>query len=275
IIFLRTWAISRKSRTVLIILSILFVLCLPFLVLGNVWQRNPYVENGSCIAKQAPGTFNTAPMYYGAMSGFDLVACGLATYHLLDFAASSTTFTRKILRHGLVYAFGTTFANIIVLMAVCHVKYIEKLGAFLSVAMTMIMAQHLVLATQNFNDNASTINIPSTHDPTLARAHPKALTIDSGKHYPSSFVRTPRGHDRSGYGGDTFELGVRVQTETHMDMDELPVGSRAVELRRAESLSSTTGASGKGLPVQYDPERGYDKYEEDSRQHSFDAKPPQ
>lgn len=62
-------------------------------------------------------------------------------------------------------------ANIVVLMAVCHVKYIEKLGAFLSVAvstatdlisvgnkiadafchvqMTMIMAQHLVLSTQS------------------------------------------------------------------------------------------------------------------------------
>ncbi|KAG9126618.1 hypothetical protein FRC07_002768 [Ceratobasidium sp. 392] len=279
IIFLRTWAISRKSRTVLIILSVLFVMCLPFLVLGNVWMRNPYVKNGSCIAKQAPGTFNSAPMYYGAMSGFDLVACGLATYYLLDFTASSmSAFTRKILRHGMthikIYAFGTTFANIVVLMAVCHVKYIEKLGAFLSVAMTMIMAQHLVLDTQNFNDNSSTINVPSSHDPTLARQHPKSLGVESGKHHPTSLVHTPRGHGRNGFGGDTFELGVRVQTETHMDMDDLPAGTRAVDLQRAESFSSM-GASGKGVPVQYDPERGYDKYEENNRQFGYDAKPPQ
>ncbi|KAG9104869.1 hypothetical protein FRC06_006694 [Ceratobasidium sp. 370] len=188
-------------------------------------------------------------MYYGAMSGFDMVACALATYYLLDFTASSmSTFARKVLRHGMIYAFGTTLSNVIVLMAVCHVKYIEKLGAFLSVAVTMIMSQHLVLSTQS---------------------------IESGKHRPTSLVRSPRGHGRGGYGTDTFELGVRVQTETHMETDGHLVSARAVELQRAESLSSTTGASAKGFPGQYDLERGDDKYEEDARQYALDAKPPQ
>ncbi|QRV91421.1 hypothetical protein RhiJN_19439 [Ceratobasidium sp. AG-Ba] len=279
IIFLRTWAISRKSRTVLIILSVLFVVCLPFLVLGNVYARGPYVTKGSCIAKQAPGTFNSAPMYYGAMSGFDMVACGIATYYLLDFTASSASrFTRKVLRHGMIYAFGTTFANIIVLMAVCHVKYIEKLGAFLSVAMTMIMAQHLVLSTQNFNGTSSTNNVSSSRDPTLANRpqYPKSLGAESAKYRPTSLIRSPRGYGRGGYASDTFELGVRVQTETHMETDDLPhSGARTVELQRAESISSTTGNSGKGVPVQYDPERGYAYDEEDTRQYIVDAKPHQ
>ncbi|KAG9095458.1 hypothetical protein FS749_010418 [Ceratobasidium sp. UAMH 11750] len=277
IIFLRTWAISRKSRTVLIILGILFVVCLPFLIVGNVYARAPFVKDGSCIAKQAPGTFNSAPMYYGAMSAFDLVACALATYHLLDFTASSmSTFARKVLRHGMIYAFGTTFANLIVLMSVSHVKYIEKLGAFLSVAVTMIMSQHLVLSTQDFNDTSST-NISNNYDPTLAGRprDPRSLGVESGKHRSTSLVHSPRGHGRGGYGTDMFELGVRVQTETHMEADDVPVTARAVELQRAGSFSSTTGASAKGIPVQYDLERGDDKYEEDTRRYSPDAKPRQ
>lgn len=34
-------------------------------------------------------------------------------------------------------------ANIVVLMAVCHVKYIEKLGAFLSVAVSSIISDEM------------------------------------------------------------------------------------------------------------------------------------
>ncbi|KAG9080282.1 hypothetical protein FS749_008066 [Ceratobasidium sp. UAMH 11750] len=151
LIFMRTWAISRKSRLVLIVLSALCLVSLPMLIVGNVYKRAPFVKNGSCIAKQINGTFNSAPLYYGAMSGFDLVACGIATYYLIDRSAGSvmSRFTKKVLQHGMMYAFGTTLVNIIVLLGVSHVKYVEKLGAFLSVAVTMIMAQHLVLATQS------------------------------------------------------------------------------------------------------------------------------
>ncbi|CAE6455456.1 unnamed protein product [Rhizoctonia solani] len=282
IIFLRTWAISRKSRPVLITLGVLFVACLPFLVLGNVYARNPYVQNGSCIAKQAKNTFNTAPMYYGAMSGFDLVACAIATYYLLDLntKTSMSGFSRKVLKHGLIYAFGTTFANIIVLMAVCHVKYIEKLGAFLSVAITMIMAQHLVLSTQNFNDSTSAHYSSGQNLPSSGARPPfhggKAFLSDSGKTRPSSsvVVRGPGGGGRTGHmGTDTFELGVRIQTETHMDNGE-DIGARTVDLQKVDSRSSTTGASGKGVPVQYDPERGYGNYDEDdTRKYDHDVKP--
>lgn len=77
-------------------------------------------------------------------------------------------------------------------------------------------------------------------------------------------MRGPRARGRGGLGSDTFELGVRVQTETHMDHDD--AGARTVELHRVESLSST-GASGKGIPAQYDAERGYDRYDEDDTRH--------
>ncbi|KAJ1311237.1 hypothetical protein OPQ81_009737 [Rhizoctonia solani] len=280
IIFLRTWAISRKSRGVLITLGALFVACLPFLILGNVYARNPYVQNGSCIAKQARGTFNSAPMYYGAMSGFDLVACGIATYYLMDLNTQSSMsgFTRKVLKHGLIYAFGTTFANIIVLMAVSHVKYIEKLGAFLSVAITMIMAQHLVLSTQSFNDSTSG-HYSSAREPPSSGGRPpfqaKGYLSESGKTRPASsiVVRGPGGRNGHAMATDTFELGVRIQTETHMDSG-VDIGARTVDLQKVESRSSTTGASGKGVPVQYDPERGYDHYDEDdTRQYDRDAKP--
>ncbi|KAF8686307.1 hypothetical protein RHS04_00246 [Rhizoctonia solani] len=233
LIFLRTWAISRKSRVVLIILSALCIITLPMMVIGNVYKREPHVKNGSCIAKQNAGTFNSAPMYYGAMAGFDIIACGIATYYLIDLNANAvmSKFTKKVMQHGMVSAnwsstsplfipirpslrrlalgsismtctvrdtdresntarlfptdqlvsqaliapsthilipfpFLSIFdyallhvpkpsskappvCNIIVLLGTSHVKYVEKLGAFLSVAVTMIMAQRLVLATQS------------------------------------------------------------------------------------------------------------------------------
>ncbi|CAE6395923.1 unnamed protein product [Rhizoctonia solani] len=272
IILLRTWAISRKSRGVLIVLGVLFVLCLPFLILGNVYRRDPYVEpgTGSCIAKQL-GNLNTAPMYYGAMSAFDIVACAIATYYLLDLDAKTMSgFTRKVLKHGLIYTFGTTLSNIIVLMAVCHVKYIEKLGAFLSVAITMIMAQHLVLATQNFNDSTSANYSSAREPPSLGRpvfAAKGFQSSESSKTRPTSsvIVRGPGGRAIPAKTTDTFELGVRIQTETHMDNGD-DNGARTVDLQRAESRSST-GASGK---VQYDPERGYGPYDEDET-HRYDS----
>ncbi|KAF8714444.1 hypothetical protein RHS03_00251, partial [Rhizoctonia solani] len=188
LIFLRTWAISRKSRLVLIILSALCIITLPMMVIGNVYKRErmfilpdslrlvidlkPYsacqkrvvciiqfvsrprlnrFRDNRCIAKQNAGTFNSAPMYYGAMAGFDIIACGIATYYLIDLNANAamSKFTKKVMQHGMFYAFGTTLCNIIVLLGTSHVKYVEKLGAFLSVAVTMIMAQRLVLATQS------------------------------------------------------------------------------------------------------------------------------
>ncbi|KAF8707610.1 hypothetical protein RHS03_04030, partial [Rhizoctonia solani] len=278
IILLRTWAISRKSRGVLIILGVLFVLGLPFLILGNVYRRDAYVEpgTGSCIAKQL-GSLNTAPMYYGAMSAFDVVACAIATYYLLDLDAKSMSgFTRKVLKHGLIYTFGTTFSNIIVLMAVCHVKYStggeKKLTSNVQ-QITMIMAQHLVLSTQNFNDSTSANYSSAREPPSLGRPVFPAKgfqSSESGKTRPTSSITVHGSGIRNLRGNptDTFELGVRIQTETHMDT-EGDGGVRTVDLQRVESHSST-GASGK---VKYDPERGYEPYDEDeTRRYDSDAK---
>lgn len=63
-----------------------------------------------------------------------------------------------------------------------------------------------------------------------------------------------------GFGSDTFELGVRVQTETHMDRGD--VGTRTVELSKIESNSSAE-LSGKGVTP--DPERGYGHYNPDAK----------
>ncbi|QRV78612.1 alpha/beta hydrolase family protein [Ceratobasidium sp. AG-Ba] len=173
LIFMRTWAISRKSRFVLVVLSALCVISLPLLIIGNVYKRSPFVKNGSCIAKQPVGVeFNSAPLYYGAMAGFDLIACGIATYYLIDRSAGAvmSKFTKKVLQHGMMYALGTTLVNVIVLLGVSHVKYVEKLGAFLSVAVTMIMAQHLVLATQSIRVPPPALEhiVITDHLPTLS-----------------------------------------------------------------------------------------------------------
>ncbi|KAL5634084.1 hypothetical protein ACGC1H_006050 [Rhizoctonia solani] len=224
LIFMRTWAISRKSRFVLIVLSILCIITLPMMVIGNVYKRDPYLKDGSCIAKQAPGAFNSAPMYYGAMTGFDVIACGIATYYLIDRNSSSamSKFTKKVMQHGMIYAFGTTLGNIIVLLGTSHVKYVEKLGAFLSVAVTMIMAQRLVLATQNARDGTTSF--------ISSRALRSSTTASS-----SGARGTNKRTQNSGQ-TDTFELGVRVHTETiHM-----------VEPQRRQSAAGSIGSIGTG-----------------------------
>lgn len=154
------------------------------------------------------------------------------------------------------------------------------------------MAQHLVLSTQSthpptltqlkhgslylhldFSDSPSA-NMSSSREPgSLARPPPKSgLTgTDSGAHRPALLVRGSRGYGR-GFGNDAFELGVRVQTETHIDNSD-GLGAQTVELSKVDSRSSTTGASGKGVPVQYDPERGDSHYDEDDTRHyDIDAK---
>ncbi|QRW19147.1 hypothetical protein RhiXN_00553 [Rhizoctonia solani] len=268
IILLRTWAISRKSRGVLIILGVLFVLGLPFLILGNVYRRDAYVEpgTGSCIAKQL-GSLNTAPMYYGAMSAFDVVACVIATYYLLDLDAKSMSgFTRKVLKHGLIYTFGTTFSNIIVLMAVCHVKYIEKLGAFLSVAVHYhdygttprpFNAKYVGTSTSpaHFNDSTSANYSSAREPPSLGRPVFPAKgfqSSESGKTRPTSSITVHGSGIRNLRGNptDTFELG----------------DCRSPKGR----VALLDGASGK---VKYDPERGYEPYDEDeTRRYDSDAK---
>jgi hypothetical protein len=203
-------------------------------------------------------------------------------------------------------------ANIIVLLAVCHVKYVEKLGAFLSVAVSKVpnaycrikwLTGHVVpdyndsgptpcpidtkyvhipttslpkwnqfkSSISGFNDSAST-SYTSSRDPVSAPRPPIHVkgfqSSDSGKARPKSLMVRGGGQQNP---TDTFELGVRIQTETHMDGgDEL--GARTVDLHRVESLSST-GASGKGVPAQYDPERGFDHDDDDTRHYDRDVKP--
>lgn len=149
--------------------------------------------------------------------------------------------------------------------------------------MTMIMAQHLVLSTQrkpflasiqlkqrltytlNLGpDGSPSGNLSSSREPvSLVRPPPKSSLVgtDSGNHRPVILTQGSRGYGH-GFGGDAFELGVRVQMDTHIDKAD---GSdvQTVKLHRVDSHSSTTGASGKGVPVQYDVERGDDRYDYD------------
>ena len=222
LIFLRTWAISRKSRTVLIFLSIMCVITVPMMVIGNVYKRDPFIKKGTqkCIAKQLDETaFNSAPMYYGAMAGFDIIACAVATYYLIDRNSGSTMskFTKKVLQHGMMYAFGTTLVNIVVLLGTSHVRYVEKLGAFFSVAVTMIMAQHLVLATQSARDES--------------RSFVSSRPLNSSTNVSGSGPTTKR---TGTFATDTFELGVRVHTET----------IHVVEPQRLQSATGSVGTIG-------------------------------
>ncbi|KAG8956505.1 hypothetical protein FRC03_010779, partial [Tulasnella sp. 419] len=145
-----------------IFLWIVWILVLPLQILGNTYQRVPVIgtgsEAGNCQAKTPAGEFMSAPLYYLANLIFDAAASGIATVSLLRRGSASGKlghFGKKVLKHGLLYAFASTFTNFMVTFALFDTKGLKVLGSFLSIGVTMILAQHLVLATAGIKTSTS------------------------------------------------------------------------------------------------------------------------
>ncbi|KAG8936250.1 hypothetical protein FRC02_003542 [Tulasnella sp. 418] len=238
IIFSRTYAISHNKKT-LISLSVLCVLLLPLQILGNAYKRVPVVgtgvDAGNCQAKTPSGDFRSAPYYYLANVIFDAVACSIATVSLLRRSSVNGNlgfFGKKVLKHGLLYAFASTLTNFLVTLALFDVQYLRNIGAFLSVAVTMILAQHLVLATAGIHGGSSidtssgasaSYNRDRSNSRDPSRNRRIATATIGGTGMALNGTRDPRRTSMTVRPGtsdsriDHIELGgIRIQTETEI-----------------------------------------------------------
>ncbi|KAG8936397.1 hypothetical protein FRC02_002621 [Tulasnella sp. 418] len=257
IIFSRTYAISHTRRT-FISLWVLLVLLFPLQVLGNTYKRNPVVgtglDAGNCQAKTTRGDFISAPYYYLANVIFDTVACTIASVSLLRRGSVNGNlgyFGKKVLKHGLLYAFASTLTNFLVTLALFEVKGVKTLGSFLSIGVTMILAQHLVLATSRL-DGSSTQH--SSEDSLSGTARDRSASRDVKNRRLTTIGGTlmntrGTGHDRrnsvtvhaSGTDSriDRIELGgIRVQTDTEIYRPDLHRDRDSMEFKKNDTLTS-------------------------------------
>ncbi|KAJ7583671.1 hypothetical protein C8J56DRAFT_954664, partial [Mycena floridula] len=212
LVFIRTWAISKRSNIVFYFLGAVLLLDLPVQVFGIVYHREPSITNGNCKGKVlAKGEPDWNIVYYIAHMVFDIMACTTATVCLLWTSKehgifNTSRFVRRIWRHGLLFTFVVVLCNLLVVMEFTGATK-TGIGAALPLAIVMIAAQHLILGTQQ-----------STSD------HPSS-TSETSRSRSRSFGQPSRGRPGPSYGRRTRDIelevstpGVFVLTETYNDV---------------------------------------------------------
>ncbi|KAF7332242.1 putative Transmembrane protein [Mycena kentingensis (nom. inval.)] len=158
LIFIRTYAISGRSKYALWGLSALLFVCLPLQVFGIFYHRDPLVQNGGCkgrVQTNHPNEPDWNIVYYSAHMVFDASACAISTFYIVyisrvngQFRASR--FLTKILRNGLLYTFAVVLVNLWVVLEFAGV-FVSGAASALPIAVVMIAAAHLILSTQNLH----------------------------------------------------------------------------------------------------------------------------
>ncbi|KAJ7717974.1 hypothetical protein B0H16DRAFT_433238 [Mycena metata] len=154
LVYLRTVAISGRSKYVRFGLGLIMLLGLPLQILGAVYHRVPYLAKGICKGGVfQPGEPNWIILYYSANIAFDFIACATATYYIVvlsRFHPSSrlSTFFRHILRDGLLYFAVVFLVNLWLVLEYAHV-FTTGIDPMLSLAVVLIAVQHLILSTHH------------------------------------------------------------------------------------------------------------------------------
>ncbi|KAJ7682570.1 hypothetical protein DFH06DRAFT_298356 [Mycena polygramma] len=164
LIFIRTFAISGRSKRVFYGLGLVMLLCFPVEVFGITYHRDPFLAQGSCkgrVLRAGEPDWNI--VYYSAQMFFDLVACIIATVYVILVSRVQGTFHAskflvRVLRNGLLYTFTVLLVNLWVLLEFVGL-YSTGAASTLPIAVTMIAAQHLILSTQRLNmDQQSSVD---------------------------------------------------------------------------------------------------------------------
>ncbi|KAJ7639010.1 hypothetical protein FB45DRAFT_904481 [Roridomyces roridus] len=163
LVFIRTYAISGRSRRVYYLLGSVMLLLFPVQAFGIAYHRDPFLSNGSCKGKVLhPGEPDWNIVYYSAHMTFDLLACATATCFLVSayrvsgqFSASK--FVSRVLRTGLLYFVVVFLVNLWVVLEFAYV-FSSGAASTLPLAVVLIAAQHLVLSTQRMMGDDSLID---------------------------------------------------------------------------------------------------------------------
>ncbi|KAF7325360.1 putative Transmembrane protein [Mycena venus] len=154
LVYIRTVAISGRSKYVRIGLGAVMLLGFPVQIFGIVYHRDPWFNNGACKGKVLrPGEPDWNIVYYSTHMVFDSIACATATYFLVASSRVLGVFHfsklgRHVLRDGLLYFFVVFLANLWVVMEFAYV-FTSGAASSLPLAVVLIAIQHLVLSTQS------------------------------------------------------------------------------------------------------------------------------
>ncbi|KAJ7837435.1 hypothetical protein B0H13DRAFT_181566 [Mycena leptocephala] len=156
VVYIRTTAISSRSKYVRFGMGAVMLLGFPVQTFGIVYHRDPFFNNGSCKGKVLhPGEPDWNIVYYSTHMVFDLIACTTATYYLVYASQVQGIFRfsklgRHILRDGLLYFLVVFLANLWVVLEFAGV-FLSGAASSLPLAVVLIAIQHLVLSTQRIS----------------------------------------------------------------------------------------------------------------------------
>ncbi|KAF7341143.1 hypothetical protein MVEN_01849100 [Mycena venus] len=167
ILAIRTYAVSRKSPTVLRILVVLFVLGE---FISTFWKRIPFQSNGNCTGGNLPGV-KVASLYYVGCLVFDAVAMSITAIYLWKFSNSSraslSRLARMMLEDGIMYFIALTAMNIVNLIFFqSRDTTLQSSASSLGFAVTMIFSARFILnLSERTHDGVSGDNSHSSRTP--------------------------------------------------------------------------------------------------------------
>ncbi|KAJ7490355.1 hypothetical protein B0H11DRAFT_2191585 [Mycena galericulata] len=161
LIFIRTFAISGRSKRVYFGLGTSMLLLFPVQMFGIVYHRDPFLSEGSCVFSRRNTRYYLTHLVAAkeefftrtsAHMTFDLLACGTATFYLvfssrIGGSFNTSRFVGRVLRNGLLYTLVVFLVNLWVSLEFAGV-FTTGAASTLPLAVVLIAVQHLILSTQ-------------------------------------------------------------------------------------------------------------------------------
>ncbi|KAJ7120918.1 hypothetical protein C8R44DRAFT_169761 [Mycena epipterygia] len=239
LVFIRTYAISGRSRLVYWCLGTVLLIGFPIQVFGIVYHRSPETTGGECKGKvfKKGNEPDWNIVYYSAHMGYDLIACATGTFFLVYSSRihgvfNTSKFVRRVLRNGLLYTIVVFIANLWVVLEFEAVLE-TGVGATLPLAVVLIAVQHLILSTQRpHSDQPSSTDEYSRSGPLSGQSRRSAMPPRSSR--TGIFARGESRQDLE------LQTSVFVVTETYMQpQDE----------HKTSDFESTDSSEGRGAKV--------------------------
>lgn len=172
ILSVRTYAISKRERWVAYLLVAMFFSFMAGELFVNVYARVPNNGTGHCTSGNASG-YLVAWIHYVLSMTYDLVTLIISSYYLLGRSPvtyfSFSRIARILLVDGIGYFFILTAVNILNLILYKSAPTnLQSAGASLGYAITMIMAQRILIHLRDISDDSSRGRTPKERPATGA-----------------------------------------------------------------------------------------------------------
>jgi len=174
ILGLRTYAVSRKSPTVLKVLIVLYIIAAVIEAISSFWKRIPSHVNGGCTSGNAPGV-HLAMLYYVGGLMFDLATMTISSAYLWKYSGRNRStrnqLAKMMLEDGLMYFIALSAMNVVNIIFYNNPNTaIQASAGPLGFAATMIFSSRFILnLSEHVRDGVSgeqsASRTPASHHP--------------------------------------------------------------------------------------------------------------